>query len=297
MPAKRRSLLLPALCLLSACTSLPQWDFFALLPTKGQSSTTTLHPHPDYKPLLSYTFYREGQNAIVGITYGPDFHSRGYRVVPELVRRAYGSLWGRTRTESLADCATGSAEDALRLCIPAERLRHSGGPWDYTLRLNLLSPEGKILRHIDARLNDECPEPGALSHNPDLFDRTYSRNSRSLQHLQQAAARCAAVRLLSQDFLSDKEVNKLLSRETGSTLCRLIARMQPVHTQIMTVTPSGTCTLHLLDTHGAELAEISVYDVTAAENISPENVGKQKRYKLSNDDAATWFHLIKQNRE
>lgn len=291
MPAKILFLLAGGL-LLCSCNSLPQRDFFAQLPLKSQSATTTLHPHPDYKPLLSYSFYREGQHAIVDITYGPDFRSKGYQLVPLLKRRAYGSLWGHSRTESVADCAGTPSPGTLRLCIPAERLRHSGGPWDYTLCLDLLTPDGETEQYIEARLYDECPEPGALRHNPALFDRTYSRNSQNLQRLQQAAARCSAVRVRSEDFHTGKTTETLLSTADAATIRHLIGRMQPVHTQILIANPSGSCTLQLLDANGEKLDELSVYSVARADKISPENVGRQKLYKLSNEDADVWYHLI-----
>ncbi len=286
------TILLFALGLLTACSSLPERDFFSLLPEKANSHSTTILWHNDFNANLSWSFYRKAQHAIVDIQCAPELRSKGYRLVPMLARRAYGSLWGRTHEESLSNCLSHNTADRLKLCIPAARLRHSGGPWDYQLRFNMLSPDGKILPGPSIRLNDTCPEPGALRHNPDFFDSTYSRNSENLQQLQQAAAHCTDIRIQAVDFHSGHKVNKLTSKEDCRTLCRLISHMQPIQTQFAMVNPAGTCTLHLLGSNGEELATIGAYTVAAADEVSPESVALMKRYCLSNEGADTWFNTV-----
>lgn len=287
------ALIFSALCLLAACTSLPQRDSFALLPKKAESGSTTIHPSPEYKPLLTYTIYREAQAAIVEIQYEPLFISKGYQLSPLLVRKAYGSLWGTTRTESLEAYIEPPSPQTLRIRIPAELLRHSDGPWDYSLRLDLHTADGKTAQRIETRLNDDCPEPGALHSNPDLFDRTYSRNREELRELQQAAARCTNMELRKENFYNCTIHIRRLSKEDCATLCRIISRMQPVHTKLALVHPGIVCTLKLSGEDGREPVELPISHVAAPTQVSPENVALQKHYSISAEDAETWFNIIK----
>ena len=272
-----------------SCSKLPQRDFFTLLPENSAAVCTIISSDNE----LSLTSCRKGQQFIVHIVDCSGQQENERRIEAVLVRRAYGSLWSRVKEESLEDCVSERTEKSLTLSIPADRLRHAGGPWDYSLRMVLHSPEenGKVLSEL--RLYSRCPAPGALRSNPDFFDRTYSRNTKQLKLLQEAASRCHSMRFMSMDFHSDERIDRRFNTEEHAELCRLISRMRPVRTQLATMNPAGVSVLQILDGQGKPLHELSLSSVAAAHEVSPENVAIMCRFSLSDEDAASWYKLFR----
>ena len=275
--------------LLSACSQLPQRDFFTLLPEDSTEVCTI----STAGKTLRLTSCRKGEQFIIHVTDCSALQEREHGIEAVLVRQAYGSLWGREAVESLENCVSEKKENSLMLSIPAERLRHDGDPWDYSLRLVLHSPDGNGEVVVEYRLYSRCPAPGVLRSNPDLFDRTFSRNHKRLQTLRAAAARCHSARLLTEDFHSKEKIDRLFNAEETSELCRLITRMRPVCTQRAMVNPAGVYSLRLLDAQGKLLEEFAPNVVSPAGTVSPENVALMRCFVLSDADADRWYHLLR----
>ena len=279
-----KALLLPAcLLLLTACSSLPERDFFGLLPNR---STISIMWFGEQTATVTHTLRREEQHCIIELEYKaptPD-----YKLEPELVRQAYGSLISSEHTESLAPFITGSTEKTMQLTIPATYFRHSGGPWDYSLRLNFTSPNGTEHASHDIRLYSDCPEPGALHSNPNFFDTTYANNKKSLQELQRAALACSSMRLYTHCFHSGKKSTHTISPADVTDLRSMIANLQPVHTKLALCNPAGIVELQLLSSDGKVIYELPTRQIVSPHEVSPENVAFMGSYVLHPQDESTW---------
>ncbi len=280
--------LLPAcLLLLTACSSLPERDFFGLLPNR---STISIMWFGEQTTTVTHTLRREEQHCIIELEYKaptPD-----YKLEPELVRQAYGSLISSEHTESLAPFITGSTEKTMQLTIPATYFRHSGGPWDYSLRLNFNSSDGTAHTTHDIRLYSDCPEPGALRHNPNFFDTTYDNTKKSLQELQRAAQACSSMRLYTHRFHTGKKSTHTISPADTATLRSMIAHLQPVHTKLALSNPAGTVELQLLSSDGKVIYELPTRSIVSPHEVSPENVALMGCYMLQPQDESTWNSIF-----
>ena len=281
-----RPLLPAALLFQAACNSLPERDFFSLLPDKTDSSRGDIMWFGDQTAAVMHTIRREGKYCLIKLQYNPP--APGYKLTPELVRQAYGSLVDRDYAESLTPYVTHTTNKTMKLRLPASCFRHSGGPWDYSLRLHFTSADGKQQANHIMRLYSDCPEPGALHGNPTFFDKTYSRNKKSLRTLQQAAHNCASIRLYTHQFHTGKKTTHYFSPADENTLRSLIPRLQPVSTRFAMIKPSGTSELQLLDADGKVIFSMSPRSVVTAKEVSPENVAMMASYVLHPQDESSW---------
>ncbi len=281
--------LFPAmLFLLAACCSLPERDFFALLPAKEAQSSASIMSFGEQMATVTHTLHRKGQHLLIKLQYNPP--APGYKLTPELVRQAYGSLVSRDYTESLTPYITHDTDKTMQLRLPASCFRHSGGPWDYSLRLNFTAADSSPSKqaHHTVRLYSACPEPGALRSNPYFFDKTYPSNKKSLQELQQAALNCASIRLFTHHFHTGRKTAHSFSPADVNTLRGIIARLQPVSTRHAMINPTSTSELQLLNADGKVIYNLSPRSIASARMVSPENVAMMGRYMLHHQDESTW---------
>ena len=284
-----RLLLLAGLLLPAACSSLPERDFFTLLP-ENSSSTISTTWFGQQTVSVTRSLHRKGQHCNIVLQYEPPHP--GYKLKPELLRQAYGSLIGREHTEPLAPFITGSSEKTMQLTVPATCFRHSGGPWDYSLRLNFTSPDGTVHTVHDVRLYSDCPEPGALRNNPHFFDKTYDRNKESLEKLQQAALTCCTMRLFTHDFHSGKKSTQTISPTDVAALRHIIAHLQPVSTRHALINWAAISKLQLLNADGTVIGELPTARIASPHEVSPENVALMGYYMLQPQDESTWNTIL-----
>lgn len=287
-----KALILPAcLLLLTACSTHTESLAFFAPNAEGQNITTHIQTEDGTATTLHLKSRFESNCCHVELGFSPELAAKGYKLVPVLVRRDYHSLWGGEHTEALEYLSTPIAPGQLQLTLYAEQLTY--GPRDYSLRLQLLTPDGTPYVTTEKRLCDSYPAPGALSSNP-IGARTYHRNRTNLEKLRQALPHCSTIRLIRCDFYTDKRTERTLSATDTAEIRRLLLSMRPVRTQLATVTPVESACLQLLAADGTLLAELNIFDVAAPTQVSPENVAFMRRYALlSTADAEIWYRLTK----
>ena len=279
-----KALLLPTcLLLLTACSSLPERDFFTLLTNR---STISIMWFGEQTATVTHNLRREKQHCIIELEYKAP--TPGYKLEPVMVRQAYGSLINSEHSESLAPFITACTEKTMQLTVPATYFRHGGGPWDYSLRLNFTSPDGTTHASHDMRLNSDCPEPGALRSNPNFFDTTYDNNKKNLQELQRATLACSSMRLYTHCFHSGEKSTHTISPSDVATLRNVIARLQPVHTKLASINPAGTVELQMVNSDGKVIYELPTRSIILPNEVSPENVAFMGFYMLNPQDESTW---------
>lgn len=285
-----KALILPAcLLLLTACSTHTESLAFFAPNAEGQNITTHVQTEDGTATTLHLKSRFESNCCHVELRFSPELAAKGYKLHPILVRRDYHSLWGCEHTESLEYVTGHIAPGQLQLTLYAEQLTY--GPWDYSLRLQLLTPDGTPYVTTEKRLCDSYPAPGALSSNP-IGARTYHHNSTALEKLRQALPHCSTIRLIRCDFYTDKRTERTLSATDTAEIRRLLLSMRPVRTQLATVTPVESACLQLLAADGTLLAELNIFDVAAPTQVSPENVAFMRRYALlSTANAEIWYRL------
>lgn len=286
-----KALLLPTcLLLLTACGPYTESLAFFAPHAKGQNITTHVQAEDGTNTTLHMKSRYESNCCHVELQVSPEL-AKGYKLRPILVRRDYHSLWGGEHAEPLEYLASYPAPGQLQLTLYAEQLTY--GPWDYSLRLQLLTPDGTPYVTTEHRLCDSYPEPGALRSNP-IGARTYHRNRTNLEKLRQALPHCSTIRLIRCDFYTDKRTERTLSATDTAEIRRLLRSMRPVRTQLATVTPVESACLQLLAADGTLLAELNIFDVAAPTQVNPENVAFMRCYALtSTSDAEIWYRLTK----
>lgn len=287
-----KALILPAcFLLLTACSTHTESLAFFAPNAEGQNITTHVQTEDGTATTLHLKSRFESNCCHVELGFSPELAAKGYKLHPILVRRDYHSLWGCEHTESLEYVTGHIAPGQLQLTLYAEQLTY--GPRDYSLRLQLLTPDGTPYVTTEKRLCDSYPAPGALSSNP-IGARTYHRNRTNLVKLRQALPHCSTIRLIRCDFYTDKRTERTLSATDTAEIRRLLLSMRPVRTQLATVTPVESACLQLLAADGTLLAELNIFDVAAPTQVSPENVAFMRRYALlSTADAEIWHRLTK----
>lgn len=285
-----KALLLPTcLLLLSACSTHTESPAFFAPNAEGQNIITHVQTEAGTATTLHLKRRFESNCCHVELRFSPELAAKGYKLHPILVRHDYHSLWGCEHTESLEYVTGHIAPGQLQLTLYAEQLTY--GPRDYSLRLQLLTPNGTPYATTEHRLCDSYPAPGALSSNP-IGARTYHHNRTALEKLRHAVPRCTTARLIRCDFHTGKRTERTLSATDTAELCRLILSLRPVRTQLATITPAESAILQLLSTDGTLLAEFSIFDVAAPSQVSPENVAFMRRYALPGTaNAEIWYRL------
>lgn len=279
------------LLLLTACNSYTESLAFFAPNAEGQNITTHVQAGDGTATTLHLKSRFESNCCHVNLQFSPELAAKGYKLIPTLVRHAYHSLWDCEHTEPLEYLTTHTAPGHLQLTLYAEQLTY--GPWDYSLRLQLISPDGTPYVTTEHRLCDCYPEPGALRSNP-IGARTYHHNSTALKKLQQAVPRCTTARLIRCDFHTGKRTERPLSATDTAEICRLILSLRPVRTQLATINPAESATLQLLATDGTLLTELNLFDVAVPTQVSPENVAFMRRYALpGSNEAEIWYRLTK----
>ncbi len=287
-----KALLLPTcLLLLTACSVRTESLAFFAPNAEGQNITTHVQTEAGTATTLHMRSRFESNCCHVELRFSPELAAKGYKLHPILVRRDYHSLWGCEHTEALEYVTGHIALGQLQLTLYAEQLTY--GPRDYSLRLQLLTPDGTPYATTEHRLRDSYPAPGALRSNP-IGARTYHHNRTALEKLRQAAQHCTTARLVRCDFYTDKRTERTLSATDTAEIRRLLLSMRPVRTQLASITPAESATLQLLATDGTLLAELNLFDVAAPSQVSPENVAFMRRYTLPGSaDAEIWHRLTK----
>lgn len=234
---------------------------------------------------LSFEYHQKGEDTCLLLKLKPDTLPKGCKLRLSLSGEPYNTARGKKWQH---DFSTLHKAGEYIFLLRKSDFPQEGGPYDYRVVFTLLSADGKALDSRDNRLDHFVPGPG--------WEASFEKeNQEELQKLQQAATRCAHMRLqmIYHIYRSDDSPVELpLHQADMEKLRHLIGRMRPVCTHLHEAMYGYHLQLVMLDAEGKELASMDPYDVTREQHVSPENLADLSSFALSNDDADTWFNII-----
>ena len=234
---------------------------------------------------LSFEYHTKAEDTCLLVRLRPDTLPKGCNLKLSLSGVPYNTARG---TEWQHDFSTIHRPGEYIYLLRKRDFPQEGGPYDYRVVFTLLAANGKVLERRDDRLEHFIPGPG--------WEASFEEeNQKELKELQQAATRCASMRLQMTyhwRIMTDTPVELPLNASDIEKLRDLIGRMRPVKTYLHEALPAYHLQLVLLDAQGNKLATVNPYDVVSEQHVSPENLAALSSFALSNEDAATWFRII-----
>ena len=235
---------------------------------------------------LSFEYHRKAEDTCLLVRLEPDSLPKDCQLRLSVSGEPYNTARGK---EWKHDFSTLHKPGEYIFLLRKRDFPREGGPYDYRVVFTLLSADGKALECRYDRLEHSIPGPG--------WEASYEveENQKELKKLQQAATRCAGMRLQMTyhwRIMTDAPVELPLNTQDIETLRNLIKRMRPVKTYVHEVLPAYQLQLLLHDAQGNKLATMDPYDVVSEEDVSPENLADLSTFALSAEDVAAWFRII-----